>query len=239
MSCGACRRCFQYNGENPIMATTNQSADHRTIATDAVATIGMLIPEDAGRDAIHLATEPVIAGERLHAGQHIGFLEDGTVGTAAKELLGIVDPFLTAPLYPGNRFWLVVYPRTITSLRHVWTHPSFAPVEEIALTKTAPEAPSPYRVPNDIEASRAWVNDWLSNADQPLDSVDELIVVIEGGSIGDGDCYTVKLSDWDDEAIHSTGADAHAHIPQELWDHMEVVMQKRIEVRPEYFSCGC
>ncbi|MCW5720736.1 MAG: hypothetical protein KIS86_06300 [Devosia sp.] len=220
------------------MAKTNQSADNRTVATDAVATIGMLIPEDAGRDAIHLATEPVVAGERLHAGQHIGFLKDGTVGTAAKELLGIVDPFLASTLFPGDRFWLVVYPRTITSLRHVWTHPSFAPAEIVAADKAEAD-PSPYRVPNDIDASRAWVNNWLSGADQPLETVDELIVVIEGGSVGDGDYYTVKLSDWDSNAIHSTGSDAHAHIPQELWDHMEVVMQKRIQKRPEYFSCGC
>lgn len=217
------------------MAKKNESADNRTMATDAVATIGMLIPEDAGRDAIHLATEPVIAGERLHAGQHIGFLPDGTVGTRATELLGIVDPFLTADIFPGNRFWLVVYPRTITSLRHVWTHPSFKSDELSAKV----QEPSPYRVPNDIDASRSWVNNWLGNADAPSMTVDDLVNIMNGGTVSYGDYdSSVSLSDWDN-AIHSSGMDACGSIPDEVWDHMEVVMQQRITKRPEYFSCSC
>lgn len=40
------------------------SADNRSISTDALATLGTII-KDGGRDAIHLAVEPVIAGEEL------------------------------------------------------------------------------------------------------------------------------------------------------------------------------
>lgn len=89
-----------------------------TVATDALATLGTIIDASAGRDAIHLAVEPVIAVEKLFPGQHVGFVEGG-VGTSSKPV-GIVDPFITGFVAPGQHFWLVVYPRTITSLRHVW-----------------------------------------------------------------------------------------------------------------------
>lgn len=101
------------------------SADNRSTHTDALATLGTIIDNTAARDAIHLAVEPVIAGENLHPGDHI-FLRDGKAyGAIGEKLLGIVDPFLTVPVAKGERFWLIVYPRQITSLRHVWEHPSF------------------------------------------------------------------------------------------------------------------
>jgi hypothetical protein len=105
------------------------SGDKRTVHTDALATLGTIIDETAARDAIHLAVEPIEAGERLYPGQHIG-IENGKATTMASKKLGIVDPFLTAPVYPGQRFWLVVFPRQITSLRHVWEHPDFGEIKE-------------------------------------------------------------------------------------------------------------
>lgn len=99
------------------------TADKRTVATDALETLGTIIDESAGRDAIHLAVEPVIAAEVLHPGQDVGFVEGGVGRCPAP--VGIVDPFLRLPVQKGERFWLVVYPRKITSLRHVWTHPAF------------------------------------------------------------------------------------------------------------------
>lgn len=100
------------------------SADKRTVSTDALETLGMIIDEKAGRDAIHLAVEPSIAGEKLYPGQHIG-LVNGVATTTAPKKVGIVDPFLNGFVPQGEMFWLVVYPRQITSLRHVWTHPDF------------------------------------------------------------------------------------------------------------------
>lgn len=105
------------------------SADKRSVATDALAVLGTLIDESVGRDAIHLAVEPVIAGEQLFAGQHIGII-DGKAYSSNVNLkkVGIVDPFLTGGVPRGARFLLVVFPRQITSLRHVWEHPDF-PIE--------------------------------------------------------------------------------------------------------------
>ena len=119
------------------------SADKRSTHTDALATLGTIIDHTQKRDAIHLAVIPVVAGMDLMPGDHIGLVngyaarvgaeyntgvlgEDRQVITATVEKgLGIVDPFLMEPIAKGETFWLVIYPRQITSLRHVWEHNSF------------------------------------------------------------------------------------------------------------------
>jgi hypothetical protein len=91
--------------------------------------LGQLIEDgDRRRDAIHIAVAPVTAAERLVPGQHVGLVrEDNTelVGPCDRNI-GVVDPFLAAEVEPGQRFWLFLYPGTITWLRHVWAHPAFA-----------------------------------------------------------------------------------------------------------------
>ena len=89
-------------------------------------TVGKLLDSTAGRDAIHFALAPVVAAERLLPCQRVQ-LDDAGRAVAGPESIGLVDPFLTAAVQPGERFWLFLYPGTITALRHVWVHPAFAP----------------------------------------------------------------------------------------------------------------
>jgi hypothetical protein len=91
--------------------------------------LGQLIDDgDRRRDAIHIAVAPVTAAHRISPGQHVGLVEEGNLELvgAADCKIGIADPFLKQDIEPGERFWMFLYPGTITGLRHVWTHPTFS-----------------------------------------------------------------------------------------------------------------
>ena len=105
-----------------------------------VPNLGELADDNSRRDAIHVAVAPVIAGERLLGGMHI-LLRDGkaymdtkyvqdnpdipVVGVRTDKTIGVVDPFFDECILPDQKFWLLLYPGSITSLRHVFTHPAF------------------------------------------------------------------------------------------------------------------
>jgi len=111
--------------------------------------LGQLITTPQERDAIHIAVAPVIAHETLAAGDHVGFVAGSTEQVAKRGTtpIGVVDPFLTQYVAPGERFWLFLYPYTISSLRHDWTHPAFERSE-----------PVPVATPADPKAeSEAWL----------------------------------------------------------------------------------
>lgn len=110
-------------------------AADRPVHTDALATLGTLISAKEKRDAIHLAVLPAQAGQRLEPGNRI-FMRDGKAYRAYESEgsidTGIVDPFLRMThVNEGQWFWFILKPRSIASLRHVWTHPAFPdPAEE-------------------------------------------------------------------------------------------------------------
>ena len=100
------------------------SADNRTVATDALATLGMIHTKEEKRDAIHLAVIQVTATEKMMAGEPISAIDGKAF--CDSDGLGIVDPFLEHKwIQPGQQFWMILKPRLITSLRHVWEHPAF------------------------------------------------------------------------------------------------------------------
>lgn len=106
------------------------SADQRTVTTDALETLGTIHTKQENRDAIHLGVEPIEAGEPLRAGEHVCMKDGKAFTTVEGKRVGIVDPFLERTVETGQRFWLVVYPRQIASLRHVWEHPDFPASKE-------------------------------------------------------------------------------------------------------------
>jgi hypothetical protein len=211
-------------------------SDKRTLATDALETLGTIIDEKAGRDAIHLAVEPAIAAVKLYPGQDVGIVDGKAVPVtpivSAKSIiiptptpLGIVDPFLAGPVQPGERFWLVVYPRQITSLRHVWTHPAF----------DSPGSEAHPVVARDLskEESESWLREFCAKSDCP--KYETVMEVILKGSVGDG----YDRSYLDEEYFHFGGRDAHGDIPPEFWKHVEIVTGKKFDNPPTFFSCSC
>lgn len=211
--CAACGLCFAPKEEKKMVVQTH------TVATDALATLGTIIDETAGRDAIHLAVEPVTSQFALHPGQDVGLVDGKAV--PRKPFVGIVDPFLSETVEPGQKFWLVVYPRQITSLRHVWEHPSFPNAE----TPTSPEDPITSK-----EASIKWMTEWaVSHMGEDY--------------YGDGDkrspeaAYASAI-----DAGHNMNVgpyeDARDHIDSEWWGHWETITGERGD-RDSYFSCGC
>lgn len=137
--------------------------DKRSPHTDALETLGTLIGPNEKRDAIHLAVYPVIAGEYLKVGEHVQLFEtDGkaySVNPGAEDDCGIVDPFLTANVHKGERFWLVVLPRTIKSLRHVWEHPLFPASTEQGENVTASSLVEAYTASIQAAAECAYAAD--------------------------------------------------------------------------------
>lgn len=109
--------------------------------------LGQLPDNTAARDAIHIAITPVTSAERLTPGQHVGLIP-GTFDrvTTTTPHVGIVDPYLTSPVQPGQRFYLCLYPQTVTSLRHEWTHPAFG-VVNLAVVAAAAPRPDFWRTP--------------------------------------------------------------------------------------------
>lgn len=135
--------------------------------TDTQFSLGKIISEPmAQRDAVHIAVAPVVAGDRLAPGQPIGFVGE-TVGVSAKPI-GIVDPFLSGPVFKGDRFYMFLFPNTIMSLRHNWTHPAFDDRSDVG-------GPSAAWLRSFADAAGLSYDDLLAGAADYLDNGEYLI----------------------------------------------------------------
>jgi hypothetical protein len=180
--------------------------------------LGKLITSDKGRDAVHVAIAPVTATEKLHPGQGI-VLVDGdpnrVKACGPDEWAGIVDPFLTAPVFPDQRFWMWMRPGSITALRHEWTHP--------ALDGDAKK-----------QAAEAYIRKFADGVG------DSYQTVIDGAA-----AYVASVerspNGWDREYLKAHKYEG-VDVPDEFWDHYEVITGKPVapDSRGHFFDCmGC
>lgn len=210
------------------------SIEKRKVATDALETLGSIIDTNAKRDAIHLAVEPCIAGEDLKPGSHIGIV-NGYATTKAPTKLGIVDPFIQDYVMKDERFWLIVYPRTITSLRHVWEHPAFkekekeeVPFKRMKLSELLYDG---------VDSSRDWIRSYASELDGG-EGVLDYEVLMNGA-----DDFIFSLTDVGGYGNYLTlgGLLEGVSTSPEFWEHYEKVRGIKVEEnhKHSFFSCSC
>jgi hypothetical protein len=184
--------------------------------------LGKIITTEQNRDAIHVAVAPVEAAIRLRVGAHVGIDREGKATNAihGSHLVGVVDPFIADSGYveKGERFWLFLYPGSITSLRHCWEHPAF---KEVQVVSTTPEK----------SASEQWMRDWATqhmgedyygDGDKPRSPESAYASAIDAG-------HNLSVGPYED---------ARDHIDDEWWTHWENITGQRGQ-RGGWFSCGC
>lgn len=190
------------------------------------AKLGTLPQGNEGKDAVHIAIIPAIAGMFLQCGMSVKMNRGGhAIECPEKDAIGIVDPFLkqnNACVVKGSWFWLCLYPKTITGLRHVWEHPSFP------MTEVSPESKS---TDNKLQ-SKLWLTDYVSRhcpywEDYPDKGYSEFLRYVK-----------------DERWIYYNGSDCHSlsdvYEQDELFKHLSVVLECRID--SDYFTaftCSC
>ena len=177
---------------------------------DTHDSIGKLLTGNEQRDAIHIALLPVQAKIDLRPGEHAS--KDGN----HIHPIGIVDPYLQTTIRPGEWFWLFIYPKTITSLRHVWTHPDLNDLPDAVVFKSM-----------SLDIQKTFSKDWIEKY---------------ANNIGIG--YEQLLSDADDYvnfghlSSHGGLYEGHTTDPK-FWDHYEVIRDTKVDHRDNFFSCSC
>lgn len=234
------------------------SADKRSVSTDALETLGTIHTREEKRDAIHLGVEPVEAGEHLNPSEHIGIGPDGKAYSSVDssvysniKALGVADPFLTRTINPGEKFWLVVYPRQITSLRHCWEHPDFDSTEPKVLNiaemsseelmqeiqrrlldNNPPSTTTKKETLCNLQ-DQAW--EWIQkyadglglDVNELMDYADDWVSCERKGTWGN---YLCKGGDLEGE-----------YVSDEFWDNYDIVRQDDTTVlgRGSFFTCSC
>jgi hypothetical protein len=192
---------------------------------DTISQIGKRLAPTQQRDAVHIAVCPVRCTEHFLPGEHVGIKDGKAIKNrgGSVECVGILDPFMPHCMVGDEYVFVFLYPGSITSLRHEWTHPKIdAPIALVAA------APAPV---NDRAVSEAWLRQYAKRvnsyfADNGDQAYETLMEDIRGGTI------TYHGTD-----MHSFGELQDA---DELQHHASIVLGRQVNWGEfEYFSCSC
>lgn len=176
--------------------------------------VGQIIEGEAERDAIHVPVIAVIAGDYLNPGEHVGLQGSKRNRTAVRNAdnVGIVDPFLKQTVNRGQKFWLFVYPGSITSLRHNWEHPALEKVDDDP----------------DLQASMRWMEE-IADRFQRREPEPYEWLMEEADRVVRGEESYITFST--DSYIGAFSAD-------EFWHHYQVIRGKAA-TPGNVFTCVC
>lgn len=209
-----------------------------SLQTDALDYLGSVCASELGvRDAVHLAVIGVAAAEGLRPGQHVSLDGSGCAVLApVGSGVGIVDPFLQVPVGAGDVFQLMLYPRTISSLRHVWEHPAFAGGggEDRSLVK---------------QRAEVWLREYLAtntNCPGGLEAMESLALT---GRYSESKMVWEEGEQYDDSfraelrnGYVQWSTDASGELTDEFWRQMEVYLGVKLDesvTGVTGFSCAC
>lgn len=175
--------------------------------------LGMLAPDNADRDATHVAVVPMIAAVEMPPGTHCGLVSEGRVSPDVDKhkLIGIVDPFLKRNVRMGQRFFLCLYPRTVVGLRHHYIHPGL-------------DGDTP-------ATSKNWIERWAASEhieyDQLMAHARKWVSTHDGKYSGEYWC--------------DGGRFEGQSLPAEFWDHYDRVLSTNTPKvkRGSFFTCSC
>ena len=189
---------------------------------------GQLIEDDSKeRDAVHVAVVPVTADCTVFPGQHVG-LQPGSDDCVcwSDNPIGIVDPFLKHRVERGDWFWLFLYPGTITSLRHMWSHPAFPAVDTSVIDDPR------------VLAARRWFTDfcWRYNASECC--YEYPIGVAQLLDLGR---EAFKSGNWIECGNNQTMCEALREQSQEFWRNWSIIEGVEVPASGDGpgFSCSC
>lgn len=185
--------------------------------------LGKILKKKGKKDAIHIAVVPLVAGEDLYVGRKIKLkfnTNDIAMDATYDEdnAFGIVDPFLDEYcVKKGEKFYGLLFPGTVTGMRHEWQHPKF-------------------NVPKkELTESEAWIRDFC---DRWKLNYDELITQ----ALSDGD-YNKDYERY----VVAQGRDLHTkkELGEDhdlFWEHLEKMMSKKFDETHRNgmgWSCTC
>lgn len=202
--------------------------------------VGKLITTAQQRDAIHVAILPVYAGCRLIPGAHIEINNLGIAGYFGGKHCAIVDPFLEKPVEIGDQFWAFMYPGSINSLRHDWTH------KDVKCDNYALGVDYRFNIksddPNDtpkinLLLAKCWLTEFAKELNRIASRYEGFTAnyynydrLLEIGR----DCLTGGAHAGNDDT-----RDYFNEHKEEFLRHVGVILGKEIEPENVYFSCGC
>jgi hypothetical protein len=187
---------------------------------DTLKEIGKRLAPTQQRDAVHLAVCPVLATEHFLPGEHVGIKDGKAIKNRGQtELVGIIDPFIPHCIVGGEYVFVFLYPGSITSLRHEWTHPKIDVIP----------VPSPPVSIDNKAASESWLRQYAKRVNCYLTPED---------------AYKTLMDDIRGRAITYRGSEMHSfgelEDSEELKHHAQIVLGITINWGEfEYFSCSC